>query len=237
MVLTPTMLTEATAAPDTILAAGRTMQLGLPSERKLRLYACACCRRVWDKLAPACRRAVEAAEQFADGWAGPDELADAERACRRLEGLRRLVPTEESEEAFLAGRTTELRYCQLTEQVHRIAAPAFTLADACNMVEDLRPWRGQCLDNEAADAAHARIADDLFGGPFPQPPFDRAWRTPAVLSLAWAMYRELDFGRMPALADALAAAGCDDTALLDHCRGGGEHVRGCWASDAALGLG
>jgi hypothetical protein len=34
------------------------------------------------------------------------------------------------------------------------------------------------------------------------------------------------------LADALEEAGCTDAALLDHLRGPGIHVRGCWVVDA-----
>ena len=37
------------------------------------------------------------------------------------------------------------------------------------------------------------------------------------------------------LADALEDAGCDSQELLAHCRGGGPHVRGCWAVDLVLG--
>ncbi len=39
----------------------------------------------------------------------------------------------------------------------------------------------------------------------------------------------------PILADALEEAGCTDAAILDHCRGPGPHVRGCWVVDLILG--
>jgi len=42
---------------------------------------------------------------------------------------------------------------------------------------------------------------------------------------------------MPVLGDALEDAGCGDVQLLEHCRTGGEHVRGCWVLDAILGRG
>src|SRR5438105_15548485 len=48
---------------------------GRGSARKLRLFACACVRRVWHLLAdPRSRRAVEAAEAFADGRCSVREL-------------------------------------------------------------------------------------------------------------------------------------------------------------------
>jgi hypothetical protein len=229
----PTRL-EGVSAPDTAPGyAGTVRSVGRVSERPLRLFACACCRRIWGRLAPACRRAVEAAERFADGRAGPEELADAWRACRRLEKLRRPVPTEESEEEFLAGRATALRYYQITEEVHRVADPTFTLADAAAVTDDLRPWRGESLDHDEADAARDRLLADVLG-PVPAVVFDAAWRTPAVLALARSAYDDGDFGRLPALADALAAAGCKEAALLGHCRRG-EHARGCWAVDLILG--
>jgi hypothetical protein len=36
------------------------------------------------------------------------------------------------------------------------------------------------------------------------------------------------------VADALEEAGCTDAEILGHCRGGGEHVRGCWVLDLVL---
>src|SRR3954468_9013148 len=52
--------------PETMLA----FLTGKASERKLRLFACACCRRIWDLLSdPALRSAVEIAERYTDGKA------------------------------------------------------------------------------------------------------------------------------------------------------------------------
>jgi hypothetical protein len=58
----------------------------------------------------------------------------------------------------------------------------------------------------------------------------------AALALARGIYKEGAFERMPVLGDALEDAGCEDEALLTHCREKKlrRHVRGCWTLDALL---
>ena len=80
------------------------------------------------------------------------------------------------------------------------------------------------------------LVRDVFGNPFaPTQLFDPAWLTSTVLALAKGIYEERAFDRMPILADALQDAGCDSADILDHCRGPGPHVRGCWVVDLVLG--
>src|SRR5262249_18447862 len=55
-----------------------------------------------------------------------------------------------------------------------------------------------------------------------------------VASMARVIYAEGTFADLPVLADALEDAGCEDAAVLAHCRSGDEHVRGCWVLDALL---
>jgi|GEM_PF-309745 len=81
----------------------------------------------------------------------------------------------------------------------------------------------------------ANILRDIFGNPFRSLSVASVWRTDTVLSLARAMYTSRDFSAMPILADALQDAGCDNDDILNHCRGGGTHVRGCWVVDSLLG--
>ena len=53
--------------------------------------------------------------------------------------------------------------------------------------------------------------------------------------IAESIYDHRAFERLPALADALAEAGCSNPDILSHCRGPGPHVRGCWVVDLVLG--
>ncbi len=63
------------------------------------------------------------------------------------------------------------------------------------------------------------------------------WCTDTAVALARWMSEARDFTAMPILADALQDAGCDRAEVLDHCRGPGPHVRGCWVVDLVLGKG
>jgi hypothetical protein len=82
----------------------------------------------------------------------------------------------------------------------------------------------------------------IFGNPFRPVVINSAWLTATVVSLAAVAYEErnlpsglLDSARLAILADALEDAGCTDATLLDHLRGPGPHVRGCFALDLVLG--
>jgi hypothetical protein len=80
-----------------------------------------------------------------------------------------------------------------------------------------------------------RLVHDVVGNPFRPVAFASAWRTSTVVALAKVMYESRDFTAMPILADALQDAGCTNDDILDHCRGNGPHVRGCWVVDLVLG--
>jgi hypothetical protein len=78
------------------------------------------------------------------------------------------------------------------------------------------------------------IFREIVGNPFRIVAADASWLTSTVTALARQMYDSRDFTAMPILADALQDAGCDNEDILNHCRGEGVHVRGCWALDLLL---
>jgi hypothetical protein len=224
---------------------------GRASDRKLRLFAVACCRRVW-QLMPDERsqEAVEAAEQFADGIVDEEEL---DQANNRLT----YDPTTTEVAAFL---TSVRRYGwpsilfrygivdlnHLDEEAERrlesICSAGFHFPAEVAVVVA----RKALGPNPRAEAwSQATLLRDLFN-PFYLPsrtsPSLRAWNNGLVQHLAEEAYQErelpsghLDTTRLLILADTLEDAGCTDPLLLEHLRGSGPHVRGCSVVDLLSG--
>jgi hypothetical protein len=203
---------------------------GVPvSDRKLRLWAAACCRLCRGLLKDGrSRAAVEAAEQFADGRLGAADLAAAEAA------------------ALEAGETFSMFY-RSDGPFRHAALAADDTASALRGPVLGAPHRVRLalveagLASEGAAEREVRaLLQDVLGNPFRRVTIQRPWLTwdgGTVASLAEGIYRERAFDRLPVLADALEEAGCADAELLGHLRGPGPHVRGCWALDLLLGKG
>jgi len=208
---------------------------GKVSDRKHRLFACACCRMIWERMTDTrSRRAVEIAEQFVDGFATEEE-------CQRA-----------ADEAFEADLMT------LGREDNGRGAAAFAAFDAANLEEGNRPLQapgsvmytaafvagypwdaGKQTQRQAArleiERKQADVLRCIAGNPFRLVSVQPRWLASTVHSLAAGIYAERAFDRMPILADALEDAGCDHADILNHCRGDGPHVRGCWVVDLLLG--
>jgi hypothetical protein len=91
---------------------------------------------------------------------------------------------------------------------------------------------------QAAERNACALLREIIPNPCrPVPVLDPAWlrwNDGTVPRLAQQMYDSRDFVAMPILADALEEAGCTSADILDHCRGPGPHVRGCWVVDLIL---
>jgi hypothetical protein len=212
------------------------------SQRRARLFACACCRRLWDLLQtdPA-RQIVELAEAYADGAVSAAELQTANDSA--------LFGDIDDRYRGLAEPRLSIRAMDAILAVRRLVSPTFDTPTAVTVAiftskdpasDYFLPldWAGMAAGVPPSDVERTeqvKILRDIFGNPFRPVSFNPEWRTPTVLNLANQMYKSRDFSAMPILADALEDACCDNEEILGHCRGEGPHVRGCWVVDKILG--
>ncbi|QEL13461.1 hypothetical protein [Limnoglobus roseus] len=217
--------------------------------RKLRLFACHCLRSLGDVLPFESQECIKYMEKHLDGllkWGDVvsrvnsrtipyllDTMASAAQLVTR--GIPQLLvdPTADHTASECASWAAVL---------HR-RGPNWRLW------KDIVTYGGfvRIYTNEEEEAALLRNAPaasadmfltawhDIAGNPFRPVAFDHRWRTSTSIGLAQTMYDARDFAAMPILADALQDAGCEDEAILGHCRGDGPHVRGCWVVDLVLG--
>jgi hypothetical protein len=186
---------------------------GEPSDRKLRLFACTCYRLIPGFLEPGgYRDALELTEKDIESPV-EQEAIDQLRVQRGMWWYRRSGLAEAN--AAMDTYWLDLRGLEWLE--------------LCS--DETR----ETLERERASGPLAVRMREVFGNPYRPTVFDSSWRTDTVLSLATQMYESRDFSTMPSMADALQDAGCENADILDHCRGAGPHVRGCWVVDLVLG--
>jgi hypothetical protein len=199
------------------------------SERKLRLFGCACCRGVWNLLPnDASRKAVEVAERFADKFAKRRDLNQAALACAGEAVRSSHNPAEAVVKVSLQWAAWITAY---NAQVLAAGTGPFQASELARHL----------AAEEMEGRQQRKLLHDIFGNPFGPVAIDPAcltWNGGTIPKLAQAVYDErllpaghLDPVRLAVLADALEEAGCTDDAVLSHCREPGEHVRGCWLVD------
>jgi hypothetical protein len=197
------------------------------NDRKTRLWAVGCCRRVWHLLnAKWLRRAAEIAEEFADGAITATEL----HACsQRAWDCNHNPPTVDAP-LHLREVAGAIGCCTL---IDLDPFPA-----VCSYILRALEFSTRATERETVRRSESIVQCHLLrcisGNPFRSVSFDPIWLTSTVVALARGIYDERAFDRMPILADALQDAGCEDATILDHCRGPGPHVRGCWVVDLIL---
>lgn len=214
------------------------------SDRKLRLFACACCRHVWQLLTDKrAQTALEMAEQVADQLVDDDQRSKARKEAQQCAQTRAVTSRPTSPKC--ERRAASAVYYALGRQGWDLAWNAGQLACEALVWQAGGYWT---YDAETAarseTAVQVHLLHDLFGSPFHSSPIDPAWLTPTVLGLAQAVYDErilpsgaLGTARLGVLGDALEDAGCTEQAILTHLREPGPHTRGCWPVDLLLGKG
>jgi hypothetical protein len=219
------------------------------SDRKLRLFLCACCTRVLQGAALrnvnltgrfVCLQmlvsALRTVERFADGIGGTRDLESARRSTEEAP----YVPASinyggesglDSEALAVQGAAAQ----RLTPQ---------SVVAACRQALATLRHHHRRSTPQAAGASPEPLAEhqrdmaswlrDVVGNPFRPVEVDPAWLSVGdgnVVRVAESIYARGSFDELRFLADALEDAGCADADVLGHCRGPGPHVRGCWVLD------
>jgi hypothetical protein len=198
------------------------------SDRKLRLFAVACCRSVSALLIDErSRHAVDIAERYAESGAGEDEL------------LAAYALADQCASAFLEAGD-ETRYCAALAAAWVCVDPGY--ANAAYAASHAAYYALQA-GGGAELSAQAALLADIFPPsalsssppPAPVPPEWLLSNDGAARRLCHSIDEGGRYEWMPQLADALEDAGCRDERILEHCRAPGTHVRGCWVLDLLLG--
>jgi len=203
--------------------------------RKARLFACACCRRVWELLSQrGDREAVEAAERF----------ADEQITVQKLEVFHDATQQALPGALGLMGAKYPSYVASSPWGSHTIAAAAAGGAITLLLDSTSRPNAGsEVLEQVIMQESRAQcdLLRDIVGDPFSHVVFAPDWFTPAITTQAAEVYDHralpagtLNHARLGTLADTLEEARCTDQAILGHLRGPGLHVRGCWVIDGLL---
>jgi hypothetical protein len=215
------------------------------SERKLRLFACACCYRQWQVVSDDRGRAVvEDVERLVDKGVSRQEFDELRAAFEVLTedvyGSSDEVDSAGTDEVDSAGTAVwhTVLTCRdsggfaLQESLAVASCAATAEAYAKRRLSASADWDS---DIDAAYSIQANLLRDIFGNPFRPVIVNPSLLTSTVKSVAQAIYAEAAFDRMPILADALEDAGCTNADILEHCRQPGVHTRGCWVVDLVLG--
>ena len=215
---------------------------GKASDRKLRLFIANYCRCNWHLFHDErCLNAIEVAELFSDGQIDYTELSQTyiemsqilSESLRPAAGERwqsvRVTPT-----AIIANTCSRAVRPRITPRTVGLAAEGLVMV----LADGIRDEFLQAIEGKV----QVGFLRDIFGNLFRPVTINPDWLTPTVSSLAQAAYEErslpsgeLDPARLAVLSDALEEAGCDNSDILNHLRGSGPHVRGCWVLDLLLG--
>jgi hypothetical protein len=225
------------------------------SRRKVRLYAVACCRRVWPLLGDSepllddsrSRNAVEASGSYADGLLTDEELLAIQAQARKVD-LNTVMPPRYVGGSEQWGQRASKSILLALQAAVAVASP--NIDDVLAVIREIsnvglemaleRPRSTKAWSARIGSGVQSSMLRDIVGNPFQSVSLDPRvllWEGGTCRKIAEGIYAEGAFDRMPILHDALLDAGCADEELLTHCRNPKGHVRGCWALDLLLAKG
>jgi hypothetical protein len=194
------------------------------TDRKLRLFAIACAKH--NPLLPQDHQAswlIAMAEQYVEGAIDPYRLESARREAERL-----------AEDYWLDAWGGIGRAILVPITVQVAVADPLEIRSVWHMAKSVWDAGDEAIERRWL----ASVLRDLFGNPWHPVSLDpmlRRWNGGVAVTLAQEMYESCEFSRAPLLGDMLEDAGCTDPQVLEHLRGPGPHVRGCWVVDLLLG--
>jgi hypothetical protein len=201
------------------------------ARRKLRLFACACVRRLRAVVSPDRIQAVRISEQYADGLASQTEL---EAALEQVRSLPNVIPWD-ADMALSVFGPSNLSWERLLAELILGLGPNLDARVVAKQAIEIAAYAKAAPHKRAGEKRQqAHLLRDIFGNPFRPVALD-ARLGARTRALARIIYQEGRFTDLPLLADALKQdAGCANQELRDHCQRPSRHVRGCWALDLML---
>lgn len=220
------------------------------TDRKLRLFACACCRRVLHLIGDTTYDIpmLKFAEKYADNVYTKGQLQG--RAWGKFGVFTPIITPRAFDAAYhsasyagvLVNAAARKTCPELVEENNRIfnkLLPTNSLRDATELADSASPrdWINAAKAAENSEyRIQAEIVREIFGNPFRPTASRLCAHDSETFKVAKRLYGSDDFQSLDALAAVLAEEFGNDE-LIAHCNSSSVHYRGCWVIDYLLGLG